>query len=84
MNADTTDWAVLWADVTEAFSPGAPIKEQQMFAGREAEARTLVDAVLQRGRHAIVYGERGVGKTSLANTFALRLHRRLRHCFISG
>lgn len=28
---------------------------------------------MQRGHHAIVYGERGVGKTSLAKTFAVRL-----------
>jgi Cdc6-like AAA superfamily ATPase len=29
--------------------------------------------VLQRGQHAILYGERGVGKSSLANVFAAKL-----------
>jgi Cdc6-like AAA superfamily ATPase len=72
---DETDWDLLWAEITEAFSPGAPIKEHHMLAGRETEKRMLVDAVLQRGKHAAVYGERGVGKTSLANTFALPLNR---------
>jgi len=35
---------------------------------------TLGDTVQQRGRHAIVFGERGVGKTSLANILALVTH----------
>ena len=65
------DWQALWADVTEAFSPGAPVQERELFAGRTAQIRSLEDAVLQRGRHAILYGERGVGKTSLANVMQL-------------
>ena len=35
----------------------------------------LEDAVNQRGRHAILYGERGVGKTSLANILHLVMRR---------
>src|SRR5205085_2290427 len=38
-----------------------------LFAGRARELQTLVDVVGQRGQHAVVYGERGVGKTSLVN-----------------
>ena len=33
----------------------------------------MIDTVMQRGQHAILYGERGVGKSSLANTFSTRL-----------
>ncbi len=68
------DWDALYAEATEAFSPGAPIKERDLFAGRLEQIRQLVDAVRQQGRHAVIFGERGVGKTSLANTFALGLH----------
>lgn len=68
------DWEHLFAEVTEAFSPGAPIRERDLFSGRLDQIRMLVDAVRQRGRHAIIFGERGVGKTSLANTFALGIH----------
>jgi Cdc6-like AAA superfamily ATPase len=69
------DWSALRAEITEAFSPGAPVQERDLFSGRAAQIASLEDAVNQRGRHAIVYGERGVGKTSLANVLPLVLHR---------
>ena len=69
------DWLLLRAEITEAFSPGAPVQERDLFSGRAAQIASLEDAVNQRGRHAIVYGERGVGKTSLANVLPLVLHR---------
>ena len=69
------DWAVLRAEVTEAFSPGAPVQERDLFSGRAAQISVLEDTVIQRGRHAIVYGERGVGKTSLVNVLPLVLQR---------
>ncbi len=37
-----------------------------MFKGRTAELGGVLSAVQQVGQHVIVYGERGVGKTSLA------------------
>ena len=69
------DWVALRSEVNEAFSPSAPVQELDLFAGRAAQIASLVDAVSQRGRHAIVYGERGVGKTSLVNILKLVLHR---------
>lgn len=69
------DWDSLRADITEAFSPGAPVQEKDLFSGRTTQIRALMDAVSQRGRHAIVYGERGVGKTSLANILKLVMNR---------
>lgn len=65
------DWGSLWSEITDYFSHGAPIEERDLFAGRIAELAKLVDTVQQRGRHAIVYGERGVGKTSLVNILSL-------------
>lgn len=55
------------ARVAEAFSPGAPIDRVQLFAGRLELVLDVVNAIRQRGQHVIIYGERGVGKTSLAN-----------------
>ena len=69
------EWAALRAEVTEAFSPGAPVQERDLFSGRSGQIALLEDAVIQRGRHAIVYGERGVGKTSLANVLPLVMRR---------
>jgi len=49
------------------FKPTAPINREDLFAGRQPQTRDVVDAVNQQGQHAVLYGERGVGKTSLAN-----------------
>ncbi len=64
------DWAALRREIVEAFTPGTPIDEAALFAGRTDAVRQLQDAVTEKGRHAIIYGERGVGKTSIANTFS--------------
>lgn len=50
------------------FSPANPIQTPDLFAGRSAQLRRVRDAVTTRGKHVILFGERGVGKTSLANT----------------
>jgi Cdc6-like AAA superfamily ATPase len=50
-----------------AFQPRAPITTKALFAGRWNQMTTLADAVSQPGLHVVIYGERGVGKTSLAN-----------------
>lgn len=69
------DWLTKSYEIMELFSPGAPIDENDLFAGRQSQIGQIIEATLQRGQHAIVYGERGVGKTSLAKTFSVRLIR---------
>jgi replication-associated recombination protein RarA len=49
------------------FSPASPIIVNDLFFGRQAELNKIVDAIYERGQHIVLYGERGVGKTSLAN-----------------
>lgn len=51
----------------QVFSPSAPIDRRDLFAGRLKQLEALVDTVHRKGQHAIVYGERGVGKTSLVS-----------------
>jgi len=51
----------------KAFSPTAPVDEETLFAGRRQQVQQLIRVIYERGRHAIIYGERGVGKTSLVN-----------------
>lgn len=65
----TTDegWRSLESEIIQMFTPNAPINEGTLFAGRIDQLRRMVDTVYQRGQHAILYGQRGVGKTSLAN-----------------
>ncbi|MFN6475306.1 ATP-binding protein [Nostoc sp. DedQUE07] len=56
--------------VAEVFSPGAPIDKQALFSGRVQQVSDVINAVAQRGQHVILFGERGVGKTSLANVIS--------------
>jgi Cdc6-like AAA superfamily ATPase len=49
------------------FTPATPISRRDLFAGRVDEIRKIIDTITSAGRHAILYGERGVGKTSLAS-----------------
>jgi energy-coupling factor transporter ATP-binding protein EcfA2 len=53
--------------VGQAFTPSAPVNRLDMLAGRSAQILEVATAATQRGRHVALYGERGVGKTSLAN-----------------
>lgn len=53
--------------LNEAFSPSSPILAKDFFSGRLSQIDDVVDSINERGQHAIVYGERGVGKTSFAN-----------------
>jgi AAA ATPase domain len=50
----------------EVFRPSAPIEDKELFAGRNHELWSVIEALQSAGQHAVIYGERGVGKTSLA------------------
>ncbi len=60
----------LKVQIGAAFRPSAPIDKYSLFASRESQTDRVIEAVLQPGQHVILYGERGVGKTSLARVFA--------------
>ncbi len=54
------------------FRPTMPINREDLFSGRRGITREVLDAVNQQGQHVVLYGERGVGKTSLANMIMIR------------
>ncbi len=62
---DEADFLDRTRRVAEAFRPAAPINRRDLFAGRASQIADVFSIVSQPGQHAIVYGERGVGKTSL-------------------
>ena len=72
------EWQHLDYRAADIFSPHAPIDEQQLFAGRLDLIDGLVETVFQRGQHAILYGERGVGKTSLVNILGSKIFSKAR------
>ena len=56
------------ANINMAFTPSTPITSRDSFSGRSKELSKVIGVVFEPGKHAVIYGERGVGKTSLANT----------------
>lgn len=59
--------------IRAVFSPVSPIKKQDLFFGRINQLNSVCDAINEQGQHAILYGERGVGKTSLGNIMVTQL-----------
>jgi Cdc6-like AAA superfamily ATPase len=52
------------------FTPSSPVNRLDLFSGRSHQLDRVRNAIFQRGQHVVIYGERGVGKTSLANVIS--------------
>lgn len=53
-------------EIGQLFTPSTPIKLADLFAGRIRQIEQMVESVAEPGRHLVLYGERGVGKTSIS------------------
>jgi hypothetical protein len=53
-------------------TPTTPIRSVEFLRGRDRILEDIRRALIQPGRHVFVHGDRGVGKTSLAQTAALQ------------
>lgn len=58
---------ILQSGVREYFTPHHPIDAVSQFRGRYEEVERCVSALSTPGQHMVIFGERGVGKSSLAN-----------------
>lgn len=58
------------AQATSHFTPGSPINSLSLFSGRFEQIGDILGAFNSRGQHVALFGERGVGKTSIANILA--------------
>lgn len=47
-----------------AFTPSQPVSDVRMFAGRRTVLRNLIRAIEDQQLHVVLYGDRGIGKTS--------------------
>jgi hypothetical protein len=56
--------------LSRIFTPSAPVNRRELFRGRFEQVLQITSAISQPRRHVVLYGERGVGKTSLANLLA--------------
>jgi len=70
--------------IQQVFRPGAPIERSDLFSGRLKQMQTILSVIAQPGRHAALYGERGVGKTSLAKVMSEFLESSDPKILISG
>ena len=74
------DWLQLEQDIARLFS-AAPLpapnyfSKEELFAGRSSEVRRLIEAVRDPAKHILLYGERGIGKTSISNNFWPKRHK---------
>lgn len=67
VNQESEKYVSLSIHASQVFNPNSPVSEKDLFAGRFDQVSRALDVIFQRGQHAIIFGERGVGKTSLAN-----------------
>jgi energy-coupling factor transporter ATP-binding protein EcfA2 len=54
--------------------PSSPVDSFEHLYGRERQLEQIKQAMFSPGRHVFIYGDRGVGKTSLARTAAFQHH----------
>ena len=47
------------------FTPAQPVTDRKMFAGRIKVLSRLIEIIEDRLSHVVIFGERGIGKTSL-------------------
>lgn len=53
--------------VREVFTPHQPIQSLDLFFGRQEVVKKIIEHINTPGQHVLLYGDRGVGKSSLAN-----------------
>lgn len=52
--------------VREIFTPSQPVKALDLLLGRDYQISRLIETLNTPGQHALLFGDRGVGKSSLA------------------
>lgn len=66
MDQDVQVFGAKIAILGEIFKPAAPTDDQRLFRGRREQLARLLTVTGAPGQHAIIFGERGVGKTSVS------------------
>jgi Cdc6-like AAA superfamily ATPase len=54
----------------DALGASQPVLGRESFAGRHDALAQLISSIEQQRVHVVIYGERGIGKTSLSHVFA--------------
>ncbi len=62
---EAAEQVVIGMRLHQEFTPQTPITHKDSFQGRKGEITKIIETVIHQGAHAVIFGERGVGKTSL-------------------
>ena len=73
MDQQPIDYQAIALQLGKVFKPTSPIKKDDFFQGRATQVRAVCDAINQGGKHVVLYGEAGVGKTSLGQILKTKL-----------
>lgn len=66
------DAGAMNAILRDAFTPTRPKQHGSLFSGRYQQMHRIIAAIEEERAHVVLYGERGSGKTSLANIVAAK------------
>lgn len=58
---------IVESGVRNVFTPHQPVNDVDLFFGRQDEVHSIIEQINTPGQHSLLYGERGVVKSSLAN-----------------
>ncbi|SEM54213.1 AAA ATPase domain-containing protein [Luteibacter sp. UNCMF331Sha3.1] len=64
------DESAFGARIHAVLSPASPIQSEEFLFGRDEQLERIRRCLMAPGRQVFIYGERGVGKSSLANAAA--------------
>jgi Cdc6-like AAA superfamily ATPase len=63
-------FAAIRARLRLAYTPAQPITDRKMYSGRSRVLGSVIQAIEDQRLHAVIYGERGLGKTSTLHVLA--------------
>lgn len=63
-------FASIRAKLRTAYTPAQPVTDRKMFSGRGRVLGSVIQAIEDQRLHTVIYGERGLGKTSTLHVLA--------------
>ena len=63
-------FTTLRMNLRAAFTPSQPVVDRRMFAGRNPVLGAMIASIEDQKLHLVIYGPRGIGKTSLVHMLA--------------
>lgn len=58
------------AKLRQSFGSAQPVSDARFFAGRQETLQRIITALEGEGTHVVLYGERGIGKTSILHVLS--------------